>query len=160
MILIYELFQQLSLHNETISVAESCTGGGLAYEISKLAGSSSIFSGGIIAYTDKAKENLLSISKDLLETKGAVSDDIALLMAKNCQRLFSSTWAISTTGFSGPEGGTKGAPIGTAFIGICGPNLELSKRFYFPETSRMEHREKTIQQALLWFLDHGYKPIP
>jgi len=154
MILIYELSQQLLLHKETISVAESCTGGGLANEISKLAGASKIFNGGIIAYSNAAKETVLSVPTLLLESKGSVSEEVALLMAENCRKVFSSTWAISTTGFSGPQGGTSQNPIGTVYVGLSSPQIKLVKKFYFPNCSRSEHREKTIQHALLLLLEH------
>lgn len=156
MILIYELSQQLLLQNETIAVAESCTGGGLADEITKLAGASKVFNGGVIAYATKAKEALLRVPPSLL-AEGAVSEAVALAMAESCRKLFASTWAISTTGFSGPEGGSKENPVGTAWIGICGPSLKFAKRFYFPNCSRSEHREKTIQHALLLLLEYSHK---
>lgn len=157
MILIYELAQHLSSHKQSIAVAESCTGGGLAYEISKLAGASRVFRGGIVAYANEAKEKILSIPSELLLTKGAVSEEVALLMAENCQKLFSSTWAISTTGFSGPQGGTAENPVGSAWVGLIGPTVKIAKKFYFPHVSRLEHRTKTIQHALLFLLEHSLK---
>lgn len=157
MILIYELSEQLLTKKQTIAVAESCTGGGLANEITKLAGASKVFNGGIIAYANETKEHILSIPSTLLADGQAVSEAVALLMAENCKKLFASTWAISTTGFSGPQGGTAQNPVGTAWVGICGPELKLAKRFYFPNCSRSEHREKTIQHALLLLLEYSYK---
>jgi PncC family amidohydrolase len=151
-ILIYELFQRLREKKETLSVAESCTGGSLAYEISKLSGSSSIFLGGIIAYANTAKEQILQIPKELLLEQGAVSEDVALLMAEHCKKLFSSSWAISTTGFSGPSGGSVENPVGTVYIGLSGPKVRLVNRYCFQNLSRLEHRQKTVHQVLLLLL--------
>ena len=151
-ILIYELFQSLKDRSETLSVAESCTGGSLAHEISKLSGASSIFLGGIVAYANSAKEQVLKIPHELLQDPGPVSQEVAALMAKHCQKIFSSTWAISTTGFSGPSGGTKEDPVGTVYIGLVGPQVQLVSRHCFTNLSRLEHRQKTVQHALLMLL--------
>jgi len=145
----HQLFTELAQSEATLSVAESCTGGGLANEITKHAGISRVFLGSITSYANQVKERLLHIPHQLLEEKGAVSEEVALLMAQNCRDLFSSTWALSTTGIAGPTGATKDKPLGLVFIGIAGPNIVLAKRFVFANSTRLEHREKTIMQAFL-----------
>ena len=116
----------LSKRGETLSVAESCTGGALASEITKINGSSKIFKGGIIAYSNIIKKNLLGVSEKLLNDKGAVSKEVAESMAIGVRKKMSTDWAISVTGIAGPTGGTKDKPIGLVHFSIIGPKESLS----------------------------------
>jgi PncC family amidohydrolase len=150
--LVDQIVKNLLAKNETLSVAESCTGGGLAYEIAQKPGVSPIFLGGVVSYANEAKTNLLSISKSVLEQHGAVSREVALLMAKNCCQVFSSSWALSTTGISGPTGGSKSKPVGLVWIGICGPSIADAKDYLFARISRTDHQKRTIQEALTLLL--------
>lgn len=143
-----EVFALLKKNHETISVAESCTGGGLANEISKIPGASEIFLGSATTYSNEAKERVLSIPKEILMRHGAVSEEVAILMAKNCKALFNSTWSLSTTGIAGPSGGTTKKPVGLVWIGIAGPTKAFAKRFEFSQISRLKHRQRTIEAAL------------
>jgi nicotinamide-nucleotide amidase len=138
----------LKLRHETISVAESCTGGGLANEITTHPGIAEIFLGGVISYSNAIKECVLHLPQELISKKGAVSEEVALLMAKNCRELFCSTWALSTTGIAGPSGGSKEKPQGLVWIGLAGPHILVAKRYLFANTTRLEHRHKTIEEAL------------
>ncbi len=147
-----KIFSLLKDKAQTLAVAESCTGGALANEITKVPGASQIFLGSITAYANEAKEHVLHIDKELLLIHGAVSEQVALELAKNCQKLFSSTWAISTTGIAGPTGATADKPLGLVYIGIAGPKKALVKKFIFND-SRLVHREKTIEQALILLLE-------
>ncbi|HXW53918.1 MAG TPA: CinA family protein [Myxococcota bacterium] len=142
-----DILQELIARQETLSVGESCTGGGLANEITANAGVSRVFLGSVTTYANSAKEKLLKVPTEILATKGAVSEEVALLMAKNCRELFSSTWSLSTTGIAGPGGGTKEKPVGLVWIGLAGPNTLLAQSFIFANISRLEHRQKTIEQA-------------
>lgn len=151
--------QQLTNRHETIAVAESCTGGGLAYYISQVPGISNVFLGGMVTYANSAKINLLHIPKDTIATHGAVSKEIALLMAKNCKQAFGSTWALSTTGIAGPGGGSKEKPVGIVWIGIAGPTIHEAYQFVFENLSRLEHQRKTIEQAL-YVLEQNLKHLP
>lgn len=151
--------QQLTNRHETIAVAESCTGGGLAYYISQVPGISNVFLGGMVTYANSAKINLLHIPKDTIATHGAVSKEVALLMAKNCQQAFGSTWALSTTGIAGPGGGSKEKPVGIVWIGIAGPTIHEAYQFVFENLSRLEHQRKTIEQAL-YVLEQNLKHLP
>lgn len=144
-----DIFNLLDPKNQTLSVAESCTGGYLSHELTKFPGSSKLFLGGITAYTNPTKEKVLSISPSALIKEGAVSEEVARQMAENCARLFSSTWCLSTTGISGPTGGSKDKPVGLVWIGLYGPKILVSQQFIFDEVSRLTHREKTVEQALL-----------
>lgn len=139
---------------ETLSVAESCTGGGVANEITLHPGISKMFLGGVVTYANEAKEKILDVPKDILVDVGAVSEEVALLMAQNCRALFSSTWALSITGIAGPNGGSLEKPVGLVWIGLCGPKILLAKKYLFENISRREHREKTIVQAFMLLRDH------
>jgi nicotinamide-nucleotide amidase len=106
----------------TLSVAESCTAGMLASIITNVSGSSDIFKGGVVVYSDEAKQKLLNIDKDLLTQKGAVSSEVAFEMAKNVRELFKTDIAVSITGIAGPGGGSLEKPVGLVYIGISSHN--------------------------------------
>lgn len=145
MALIKDILEQ---RNQTLSVAESCTGGGLAHEITSLPGVSTIFLGGVVTYSNEAKQKILHIGAEILQNKGAVSQEVAQAMAANCRRVFGSTWALSTTGIAGPTGGSIDKPVGLVWIGLAGPSFIGAQQFVFSDISRLEHRQKTIEQAL------------
>ena len=117
--------------NKTIAVAESCTGGLIGAALTQYAGASKFFLGGIQAYSNKVKEEELNISKEVLDTEGAVSHKVAMLMAKNVKERFQSSVGISITGISGPDGGSPEKPVGTFFIGISSDKGTKSMRFFF-----------------------------
>jgi nicotinamide-nucleotide amidase len=105
--------------NATLAVAESCTGGNIARRITSLPGCSAWFKGGIVAYSDEAKANLLGIDPRDLERFGAVSAEIAERMALGVRRVLNSDFAVATTGFAGPTGGTDENPTGTCFFAVA-----------------------------------------
>jgi nicotinamide-nucleotide amidase len=108
----------LSDKEYSISVAESCTGGLLAQKFVSVAGASDYFMGGITAYSNEAKQNLLNVKSETLKSFGAVSKETAIEMARNTAQLFKTDLAISTTGIAGPTGGTSEKPVGTVWIGF------------------------------------------
>ena len=131
-------------HNISISIAESCSGGLLSATITAESGVSKVFNMGIVAYSNKAKTKLLKINKKILKKHGEVSYQIALLMAKNLQKISKSKLCISTTGVAGPSGGTKNKPVGLVFIGIYYKNKinVIEKKFI---GSRNQIQSKTIK---------------
>ncbi len=102
----------------TISVAESCTGGLLAGELTSLSGSSNYMMGGIVAYSNEIKENICRVKKETLMNFGAVSKETALELAINTREIFKTDFALSITGIAGPGGGTEFKPVGTVWLGI------------------------------------------
>jgi PncC family amidohydrolase len=106
--------------------------------------------GGIVAYTEDIKAQVLGVDAKLIASRGAVSDDVAKAMAMQVSVLFKSTWALSTTGFAGPAGGTAEAPLGTVFIGLASPTKRLAMRHFYPDVSRQRVRELAALQALIW----------
>ena len=113
------LVHQLTQHNLQITTAESCTGGFIASRITDVSGASKVFSEGFITYSDQSKSRLLGVAPALLETHGAVSEEVAIAMADGALKAASADIAISVTGVAGPHGGTEQKPVGTVWIGIA-----------------------------------------
>ena len=109
----------LTDREETLAVAESCTGGLLGSTITGVAGSSDYFAGGIISYTERTKRQLLAVSRESLEQHGAVSETVASGMARHIRDETGADWGVSTTGFAGPTSDDPDIPVGTVYIGIA-----------------------------------------
>jgi nicotinamide-nucleotide amidase len=120
----------LKAAQQTVSVAESCTGGGLGQLFTTISGSSTYFWGGIIAYDNQVKINLLEVNPDELAQFGAVSDRVACQMAIGVRERLGTTWGLSITGIAGPEGGTDTKPVGLVYIGVAGPQNEVESFQY------------------------------
>lgn len=110
---------------ETLSVAESCTGGGLGSMLTEIAGSSAYFSGGIIAYSNQVKIQQLGVSEEFLTEYGAVSAIVARQMSKGVQAKFNTDWSISVTGIAGPTGATENKPVGLVYLAIANPKKQV-----------------------------------
>jgi nicotinamide-nucleotide amidase len=119
---------------KTTSFAESCTGGRISSEITKIPGASSVFLGSIICYSNQLKTDFLKIEKSLLETKGAVSPEVAALLAKNTQELTRSDYSVAVTGISGPDGGSeeRSKPVGLVYISISSPEKTEVFKYNLP----------------------------
>jgi PncC family amidohydrolase len=102
--------------NKTIAVAESCTGGMLGSFITSISGSSKIFKGGIISYSNDIKINVLKVNEQIISSFGAVSKECAKAMASNVREIFDADYSISITGIAGPDGGSEEKPIGTVWL--------------------------------------------
>lgn len=116
---------------ETLSTAESCTGGSIAHRVISVPGSSAYFKGAIVAYDYEIKTNELGVSKEILKKYGAVSQEVVELMAANGRKKLNTTYCIAVSGIAGPDGGTEEKPVGTVWIAIATPNKVFSKRFQF-----------------------------
>lgn len=143
---------------ETVAVAESCTGGLLGSEFTKIPGSSEYFLGGIIAYSNDIKTGLLKVTKETIDNFGAVSENTAVEMAVNVRNIFNSTYGISITGIAGPGGETPNKPVGTVWIGLATPESTLSELHQFAG-DREINRERSVASALtmLYFYLKGFK---
>jgi nicotinamide-nucleotide amidase len=115
-----DIIASLKSRNETLSTAESITGGGLGYAITSVPGSSDIYVGGSIAYHREIKESHLGISAELINSKTVYSEEVAFAMAHGALDKFKTTWAIATTGVAGPDG-SDGVAAGTVWVAIAGP---------------------------------------
>ncbi|MGD1918905.1 MAG: nicotinamide-nucleotide amidohydrolase family protein, partial [Pleurocapsa sp.] len=117
---------------QTLSVAEACTGGGLGAMLTEIPGSSSYFLGGVIAYANEVKQNLLGVNSQDLASQGAVSSTVAKQMALGTKKRLQTDWGISITGVAGPGGGTETKPVGLVFIGLATPdNQTISQEYRF-----------------------------
>lgn len=122
--------QGLFAAGHTVSVAESCTGGGLGARFSARAGASAHFVGGVIAYANRVKTAVLGVPEHTIAAHGAVSAECARAMADGVRRLTGSTWALSITGVAGPDGGTAEKPVGLVHIGRAGPGGTISQEYH------------------------------
>lgn len=132
----------------TVGVAESCTGGFLASLFTQLPGASEYFYGGVVSYDNSVKMNVLGVSKEVLDTYGAVSQECAEQMAAGARRVLGTDYAIATTGIAGPDGGTAEKPAGTVWIAVATPEGITSKKFTFNSTRRNINIERFAANAL------------
>ena len=114
------IIETLKARGETVSVAESLTGGGLGHALTQVPGASEVFLGGIIAYTADVKVNFLGVPRATIDEFSVVSEEVAIAMANGAREKIGTTWAISTTGVAGP-GDYMGIREGTVWIAISGP---------------------------------------
>ncbi|MCP9914434.1 competence/damage-inducible protein A [Cyanobium sp. BA20m-14] len=115
------VLQLLRQRGQTLAVAESCTGGGLGAALAAVPGASDVFLGGVIAYANAVKQELLAVPLAALEADGAVSDSVATAMAEGVRRRTGATWALAVTGVAGPGGGSGDKPVGLVHIALAGP---------------------------------------
>lgn len=139
----------LAERGRTLAVAESCTGGLIAQKLTDVPGSSAYFLGGVVAYGNAAKRDLLGVPAKLLATHGAVSDEVARAMAEGARARFGADLAVATTGIAGPGGGTPEKPTGLVHVALADGVRTHADHFVFP-LDRQRHRTLTAQLALDW----------
>jgi PncC family amidohydrolase len=150
--LVNKVSDELKKHQVTIATAESCTGGLLAHMLTNISGSSEYFDCGVISYSNTAKMELLGIPAQLLKNNGAVSKQVAAVMAKAIQQRAQVDIGIATTGIAGPTGGTKDKPVGLVFIGISTKDTVVVKEFLF-SGDRLANKDSTCTAALEFLLE-------
>lgn len=145
---------QLSHQEETVSTAESCTGGLLAARLTDVPGASDYFEFGMVTYAYGTKLTELGVNRELLDEHGVVSAETATAMAQGIRDRSGSTWGLATTGVAGPTGGTAQTPVGTVYIGLAyaapwdtEASWAVANRYQF-DGSRTEIKEKVVTQAL------------
>ena len=136
----------------TLSTAESCTGGGIGAAVTAVPGSSQVYLGGVISYTNGVKRQLLGVPGALLEEAGAVSAPVAEAMALGARRAACSDLAVSVTGLAGPGGDEFGHPVGTVFLGFANEAGQFSREYHFPG-DRAAVRAAAVQAALALILE-------
>ncbi|MGA3283113.1 MAG: CinA family protein [Verrucomicrobiota bacterium] len=132
---------------QTLVLAESCTGGYIAHRITNVPGASKVFVGGLVAYSNAAKQKFLGVRAETLARHGAVSEAVAREMAEGARGKFGADFAIAVTGIAGPTGGTKVKPVGTVFIALAGAPGTVIERKFNP-CGRERFKDLTAQQAL------------
>ncbi|MCR9181721.1 MAG: competence/damage-inducible protein A [Flavobacteriaceae bacterium] len=129
---IEEVVANLLIKNkQTLSLAESCTGGQMARKVTKMSGASNYFAGGFVTYATQSKTNILGVSKEIIDTYTVVSAEVAEAMAKGAKDRYETDYAVSTTGIAGPTKGDANEDVGTVFIGIATPTGVHSEKFNF-----------------------------
>lgn len=141
------IVETLTQRGETLSCAESCTGGLVAAAITDIPGSSNVFLGAAVAYDNLVKQKLLDVDEQTLRDEGAVSAPVASQMAEGVRRTLLTDWALSTTGIAGPGGGSDTKPTGLVFIALSGAGHQLVERHIF-SGNRQAVREQTVLRAL------------
>ncbi len=125
--------KSLKERNKTLSVAESCTGGMTSSRIVNVPGASEVFLGGIVAYDNSVKKNLLKVDDKVLREHGAVSEQCVIQMAYGIRELTGSDLSVSISGIAGPTGGTAEKPVGTAFLCVVGEDLKEVVQLHYPQ---------------------------
>ena len=143
-----------ALKGKTLATAESCTGGGIGAAITAVPGSSEVYKGGIISYTNWVKNRVLSVDQNLLDRFGAVSAPVAESMAQGARAVLETDVAVSVTGLAGPGGDEFGNPVGLVFIGYSDQNQTISQKFLFPG-DRETVRQSAVTEALKLILENN-----
>jgi len=143
-----------ALEGRTLATAESLTGGGIGAALTAVPGSSQVYQGGIISYTNWVKEHLLGVDPEVLARYGAVSAQVAQAMARGARQRLKADAAVSVTGLAGPGGDAYGNPVGTVFIGYQDEQNAEVRQFRFAG-SREQIREQTIEAALSLVLKYA-----
>src|SRR3954447_18202042 len=130
-----------------LATAESCSGGLVGHLLTEISGSSAYYQGGIIAYDNAVKHNILGVATETLATVGAVSGQCALEMAAGTRRLLQTEVGLSTTGIAGPGGGTADKPVGLVFIALETPLSATYERYIF-DGDRTSNKQETARRAL------------
>ena len=146
----------LALQGTTLATAESCTGGSIGSALTAVPGSSKVYKGGIISYTNDVKMRLLDINAEMLESCGAVSKCVAEAMAVGARKALRADVAVSVTGLAGPDGDDFGNPVGTVYIGYADEAISFSEHFCFAG-DREAVRSQAVDAALQIILQQNKK---
>jgi nicotinamide-nucleotide amidase len=141
------LVRLLSEREQTLALAESCTGGFLADQITNVPGASKVFVAGYVTYSNEEKIRALGVLRESIERFGAVSEQVAIEMAEGLRTRTAVTHGIATTGIAGPGGGSEEKPVGTAFLGLSSENQPARwEKFFFP-SDRETFKQLVAQRA-------------
>ncbi len=138
----------LKENGQTLSTAESCTGGYVSHLITSVPGSSAYFIGGVVSYANAVKMEELGIPSDMLELNGAVSQPVVERMAQGVRQALKTDWSIALSGVAGPDGGTEEKPVGTVWMAVAGPDGVQAAKVYLPGT-----RDLVIKRSALAVLN-------
>lgn len=142
-----QLGQALKASAATLATAESCTGGGIAEAVTRIAGSSGWFERGWVTYSNKAKAIELGVAPELLRAEGAVSEAVVRAMADGARARAGVTWAVAVSGVAGPDGGSADKPVGTVWLAWAGLDGVITEHCLF-SGDRAAVRQQTVETAL------------
>ena len=152
--------RELTLHQATIATAESCTGGLLAERLTRISGSSAFFLGGVVSYSNSLKSAWVDVPPEIIETRGAVSPEVAIALADGIRRRTGATLGVGITGVAGPTGGTPEKPVGTVHVAIADASGSKERGVRFPgdrERVRWHASQTALDLVRRYFL---YAPQP
>jgi PncC family amidohydrolase len=147
-----ELLELLKERRLTVSTAESCTGGNIAHLITLIPGSSDVFMGGIVSYSNDVKHRVLGVGLDILEANGAVSEPVVEAMTTGACRACATDCAVATSGIAGPGGAVPGKPVGTVWIAARCHDRVVARKHLFPG-NRAEVIAQASETALKMLID-------
>ena len=142
-----------ALEGKSLVTAESLTGGGIGTALTAISGSSAVYKGGVICYTNWVKEHILGVDPEMLERCGAVSAPVAQAMVSGVRRLLQADLAVSVTGLAGPGGDEYNNPVGTVYIGFESEDHSLVKAYHF-SGDRESVRKQAVESAMKLILDN------
>jgi PncC family amidohydrolase len=145
--------KQLLAQHLTLAVAESATGGLVLHRLTNVSGSSAYVMGGVIAYSNEAKEHLLGVRRETLTAHGAVSAETAIEMARGAQRALGTDIGVSTTGIAGPTGATPNKPVGLVHIALAAGDREMATHFV-ATNDRLSNKLRFADAALELLLSY------
>jgi nicotinamide-nucleotide amidase len=133
----------LETHKMTVATAESCTGGMIASYLTETAGSSGVFHGSVVSYDNSVKERVLHVRPETLAAHGAVSAETVREMAQHVREMMGTTYGVAISGIAGPGGGSPEKPVGTFYVGVCGPKRAFEGRYFYANERRMVRQYAT-----------------
>lgn len=145
---VLRLAQKLNVKKQTLSFAESCTGGLLSASVAREAGISSFYQGGVVSYARAVKEDVLGVPSQLLKEHGEVHTETARAMAQGAARALKSDWAVAVTGIAGPSGGSPEKPVGFVCFAVVGPNVDKAVEQRFGRGSRQDIQQQSVLFAI------------
>ncbi|MFH1665242.1 MAG: CinA family protein [Candidatus Omnitrophota bacterium] len=137
----------IKLKKKTLALAESCTGGLVSSRITDVSGSSAYFRGGVVAYSNDIKINVLNVPADLIKEHGAVSRQVAMAMAEGARRVLGADMAAAVTGIAGPGGGTREKPVGLAYVAFVSGKVKKARKVLF-KGDRMSVKNRFAEAVL------------
>lgn len=146
--MIGDVIRLLKRRGATLATAESCTGGRIAAAFTAEPGASDYFLGGVVAYSNEMKIELLGVEREAIEKHGAVSREVAEQMALGAQRITGADCTLATTGIAGPGGGTPEKPVGTVWIAVATPDSVAARCFHFSGNTRAENMDSAVRAAI------------
>ena len=143
-----KLVSLLRKKNLKLATAESCTGGMLSSSITSVSGSSKIFIMGLVTYSNKSKNLLLKVPKQILKKHGAVSSKCCLYMVNNLNKISKSNISVSITGIAGPSGGSEKKPVGLVYIGVKKTNKVKINKYLFKQKGRLKIQKAAVKKSM------------